>query len=137
MIKCEIHPFAYTKIPTPNIRELDISISDFIKIRDTDVSQSKRYTIAKDMFLLSFYIGGANLADIIQMDFSGNEVDYMRKKSSEHRRRDRVTRIPIQLEARVIINKYIGEGGLLELGINLHTGTVRYNNIASKKLTKT
>ncbi len=137
LIKCEIHPFAYTKIPTPDIRELDISISDFIKIRDSDVTQSKRYTIAKDMFLLSFYIGGANLADIVQMDFSGNEVDYMRKKSSEHRRRDRVTRIPIQLEARVIINKYIGEGGLLELGYKFTYGNLcRYINSCLKKLAK-
>lgn len=137
LIKCEIHPFAYTKIPTPEVRELDISISDFIKIRDTDVSKSKRYTLAKDMFLLSFYIGGANLADIVQMDFSGNEVSYMRKKSSEHKRKDRITRIPIQPEARVIINKYIGKGGFLELGYKFTYGNLcRYINSCLKKLAK-
>lgn len=137
LMKCEIHPFAYTKIPTPEIRELDISISDFIKIRDADVTQSKRFTLAKDMFLLSFYIGGANLADIVQMDFSGNEVEYMRKKSSEHKRKDRITRIPIQPEARAIINKYIGKSGMLELGYKFTYGNLcRYINSCLKKLAK-
>ena len=137
LIKSEIHPFAYTKIPAPGIRELDISISDFIKIRDTDVTKSKRYTLAKDMFLLSFYIGGANLADIVQMDFSGNEVSYMRKKSSEHKRKDRTTRISVQPEARAIIDKYIGKSGLLELGYKFTYGNLcRYINSCLKKLAK-
>ena len=66
LIKCEKHPFAYTKLPTSEPKDLDVNITDFGKIIKADTSQSKRLTLAKDMFLLSFYLGGINLADIVQ-----------------------------------------------------------------------
>ena len=95
LIKCEKHPFAYTKLPTSVPKDLDISITDFIKIRNADTNESKRLTLAKDIFLLSFYTGGINLADIVKIDFSGNEISYTRQKSKEHKRKDKVTRIAI------------------------------------------
>ena len=55
LIKCEKHPFAYTKLPTSVPKDLDISITDFIKIRNADTNESKRLTLAKDIFLLSFW----------------------------------------------------------------------------------
>lgn len=93
LIKCEKHPFAYAKLPTSVPKDLDISITDFIKIRNADTNESKRLTLAKDIFLLSFYTGGINLADIVKIDFSGNEISYTRQKSKEHKRKDKVTRI--------------------------------------------
>ena len=44
LIKCEKHPFAYTKLPTSVPKDLDISITDFIKIRNADTNESKRLT---------------------------------------------------------------------------------------------
>lgn len=96
LIKCEKHPFAYTKLPTSVPKDLDISITDFIKIRNADTNESKRLTLAKDIFLLSFYTGGINLADIVKIDFSGNEISYTRQKSKEHKRKDKVTRTCVQ-----------------------------------------
>ena len=71
LLRCEKHPFAYTPIPKPEPRELDISVTAVRKIVSTDVSHSKRLTLAKDMFLLSFYLGGMNYADLVQTDFFG------------------------------------------------------------------
>ena len=137
LIKCEKHPFAYTKLPSSEPKDLDVSIVDFIKIAKADTSQSKRLTLAKNMFLLSFYIGGANLADIVQMDFSGMEISYMRQKSKEHKKKDRITRLSIPQEAREIINKYIGENGLLNLGYKFsYENLCRYINSCLKKLAK-
>lgn len=61
-----------------------------------DTNESKRLTLAKDIFLLSFYTGGINLADIVKIDFSGNEISYTRQKSKEHKRKDKVTRTCVQ-----------------------------------------
>ena len=137
LIKCEKHPFAYTKLPSSEPKDLDISITDFTKIIEADTSQSKRSTLAKDMFLLSFYIGGMNLADIVQADFSGDEISYMRQKSKEHKRKDRITRMSIPKEARSIINKYIGEKGVLNLGYKFsYENLCRYINSCLKRLGK-
>ena len=137
LIKCEKHPFAYTKLPTSAPKDLDLSIADFIKIRDADTEKSKRDTLAKDVFLLSFYIGGANLADIVKMDFSGNEINYTRQKSKEHKRKDKFTRISIPQEAREIINKYINTRGILDFGYKFsYENLCRYINSCLKRLAK-
>ena len=116
LIKCEKHPFAYTKLPTSVPKDLDISITDFIKIRNADTNESKRLTLAKDIFLLSFYTGGINLADIVK---------------------DKVTRIGITQEAREIINKYINSKGVLDFGYNFsYINLCRYINSCLKRLAK-
>lgn len=137
LIKCEKHPFAYTKISASTPKDLNISITDFVKIRDADTSESKRLTFAKDIFLLSFYTGGVNLADIVKIDFSGNEISYTRQKSKEHKRKDKVTRISITQEAQEIISKYINAKGVLDFGYKFsYVNLCRYINSCLKRLAK-
>lgn len=137
LIKCEKHPFAYTKLPASAPKELDISITDFIKIKNANVDESKRLTLAKDIFLLSFYTGGINLADLTKIDFSGNEISYTRQKSKEHKRKDKVTRICVTEEARNIINKYISAKGVLDFGYKFsYENLCRYINSCLKRLAK-
>lgn len=137
LIRCTIHPFAYTKLPQPDPRELDISVESIRKIIKTDVSHSKRLTLAKDMLLLSFYLGGMNFADLIQIDFSEKLVDYVRQKSLEHKKRNKHIKIGICPDARTIIVKYIGDNGLLELGYKYSTKNLQcYINSCLKLLSK-
>lgn len=137
LLKCEKHPFAYTKLPASTPKDLDLSITDFVKIRNADTSESKRLTLAKDVFLLSFYTGGINLADMVKIDFSGNEISYTRQKSKEHKRRDKVTRITITKEAREIINKYVNRQGILDFGYKFsYENLCRYINSCLKRLAK-
>lgn len=137
LLKCEKHPFAYTKLPASTPKDLDLSITDFVKIRNADTSESKRLTLAKDVFLLSFYTGGINLADMVKIDFSGNEISYTRQKSKEHKRRDKVTRITITQEAREIINKYVNRQGILDFGYKFsYENLCRYINSCLKRLAK-
>lgn len=137
LIKCDKHPFAYTKLPASAPKDLDLSIDDFIKIKNANTNESKRLTLAKDVFLLSFYTGGINLADIVKIDFSGKEISYSRQKSKEHKRKDKVTRISITQEAQEIINKYINEKGVLDFGYNFsYVNLCRYINSCLKRLAK-
>lgn len=113
LIRCDKHPFSYTVIPTPEPRELDISVDSVRKIINSNVSNSKQLTLAKDMFLLSFYLGGLNYADLIQIDFSEEDINYTRQKSSKHKRKNRKIKIGICPEASVILNKYIDKNGYM------------------------
>lgn len=113
LIRCDKHPFSYTVIPTPEPRELDISVDSVRKIINSNVSNSKQLTLAKDMFLLSFYLGGLNYADLIQIDFSEEDINYTRQKSSKHKRKNRKIKISICPEASVILNKYIDKNGYM------------------------
>lgn len=113
LIRCDKHPFSYTVIPTPEPRELDISVDSVRKIINSNVSNSRQLTLAKDMFLLSFYLGGLNYADLIQIDFSEEDINYTRQKSSKHKRKNRKIKIGICPEASVILNKYIDKNGYM------------------------
>lgn len=135
LIRCTIHPFAYTRLPSPKPREMDISPENVRRIISADVSSSRRLTLAKDMFLLSFYLGGINFADILRADFSGEKIRYTRKKVATNGGQEVV--IGIQPEASSIIDKYIGKDGRLHFDykytdLNLQ----RYINQCLKLLAK-
>lgn len=137
LLRCEVHPFAYTRLPTPDIKELDISVESIRKIVNCDVSYSKRLSLAKDVFLLSFYTGGTNFADLVQIDFSRDEIEYDRQKSKDHKRKNRTTRIGIIPEARQMINKYMGRNGILDFGYDYTQKNLqRYINSCLKLLAK-
>lgn len=114
LIRCDKHPFTYTHMPTPEPKELDIPVGATRKIIKEDVSSSRQLTLAKDMFLLSFYLGGINYADLIKVDFSGDEICYIRQKSSEHKRKNRSVKISICPEAACILERYKGKNGYID-----------------------
>jgi len=68
LVKYDINPFIYYRRPTAPERELDISVEDLKKIRDFE-SNSKKLRIARDAFLLSYYLAGVNLIDLLYYDF--------------------------------------------------------------------
>lgn len=114
VLKIDIHPFAYTKIPSAEAKECDMSINEFRKIVSSEL-EGRKLNLAKDMILLSFYLCGMNLKDMLSIDFSEDIISYERTKTKGHKRSERNTNIPIHPDARVIINKYI-KNGMLELG---------------------
>ena len=137
LIRCDKHPFAYTPIPTPEPRELDISVEAVRKIISADVSHSKRLMLAKDMFLLSFYFGGINYADLIQIVFSGDEIVYTRQKSCKHKKKNRQIRFSICPEAKNILIRYIGENGKIKFDYDYSQKNMQcYINSCLKLLAK-
>ena len=73
VLKTEIHPFVYTKIPTAEPKECDLTIDEFRKIQNTEV-EGKRINLTKDMILLSFYLCGINLKDLLSINLNGDTI---------------------------------------------------------------
>ena len=127
IIRCDKHPFAYTKIPIPEPRSLDISVDAIRKIISADVSKSKQLSLAKDMFLLSFYLGGINYADLIQVDLSEDVISYIRLKSGEHKTKNRTLKFDYKYTAGNLqryINKCLK---LLATELNIKEGLTFYS----------
>lgn len=136
IVKYDTHPFAYSKMPRSAIKQLDITIEEFQKIL-TLKTKHKRIGLAKDLFLLSFYCGGMNLADIVQADFSGNTVKFIRKKTSNHNQDDRIITLFLTDEAKTIIKKYIKRNGTLDFGYKFTYSNFQcYLNYCLKRLAK-
>lgn len=112
-VRYDVHPFTGIKIPSGCIREIDVDVEVIRKIRDAEI-ESPRKRMVRDLFMLSFYCAGINLVDIVNADWRGERLEYVREKI-KNRSQQKVS-ICIVDEAREIVNRYIGEDGRLEFG---------------------
>lgn len=104
-----VSPFASYKIQAAPARECDISVEELRRIIDYQPKKYK-HRLAKDLFLLSFYLGGMNLADILTADFSKDTVEYERQKTSQKRLAVRKVVIPVIPQAREILDRWTVKG---------------------------
>ena len=134
VVKYEVHPFTGIRMPKPGVKLLDITVDEFRRIRNLDTAH-KRVGLARDLFLLSFYLCGMNLADMVDADFSKDEVQFVRKKTQRKKSGINVVSFSIPLQARQIIDKYIKRNGRLDFGYGYsYRNFQRYLNFCMKKL---
>lgn len=120
MVEYKIHPFTYYRIPEPLVRNLDLEVEEIKKIRDLRIDKEKTGLIsAQDIFMLSYYLGGINMIDLLEIDFSKlNEIKYTRKKTANTKRGERTICFSIPVEAIPILERRIGKKGKLDFGFN-------------------
>lgn len=134
VLETDVHPFAYTKIPTAEPKECDLTIEEFQKIRNT-VVEGKRMQLGKDMLLLSFYLCGINLKDLLSVNLSGNVLSFERTKTIHAKTGKSNITIPIHEEAKSIITKYIRKKGVLDLGYSYtYPNLQKYINLCMREL---
>ena len=115
-VKQDIPPFQDCKIPQSLERNLDLSVEQFCKLKEY-TPQSKIESIAKDLWFLSFYLGGMNLIDLLSIKFSNDkEIEYIRTKTKNTKCGDKRIGISIPIEALCIINKYRSDDYSLKFG---------------------
>lgn len=111
-----VHPFVLFKMPISNIRELDLSVDELKRIRDVKLFKSV-HIMARDIFMLTYYLGGINLRDLMEYDFTkGNCMRYIRHKTRNSKKNENEIAFTIQPEAQAIIDRYISENGKLVFG---------------------
>lgn len=110
--KYEIPPFFDYRDPKPIVRDVAVDLDTIRAIRDMEISD-KWTECARDLFMLSFYLCGMNLCDILVQDFRKESVRFIRTKTKSRRNPNEQTEFTIQPEARAIIDKYIMPDGHL------------------------
>lgn len=115
--KYEVHPFINFKIPSSSVREVDITLESFNRIRQA-APKEKKYRVAHDLFCLSFYLGGINLIDLLQIDFRDTEVlEYVRTKTRNTTVGTRAICFTIPEPAKEIIKEWMNRNtGRLDFG---------------------
>jgi site-specific recombinase XerC len=114
----KIQPFTDIKMPESRERVLDITVEEFKMIRDSEFKE-KPLRVARDLFCLSYYLAGINLIDLLEIDFrKAKVVEYIREKSRNTKRGEKMISITIQPEAKEIISRWMGRNGKLEFGYN-------------------
>lgn len=133
IVRYDIHPFAYWKAVTPEPRELDISVDDLRRIRNFDtIFKGERK--ARDLFMLSYYLGGTNLIDLMAYDFRDKTMlEYVRTKTRNKKKANRTVSFSIPPEAQNIIDRYMNaKTGRLDFGTKGNYDT--FKNIVTRDI---
>lgn len=107
-VRYEVHPFSKKKIPKSRIREVDISLESLNLIRCSKL-EKRKYRVARDIFMLSFYLGGINLIDMLNIKFDSNTIEYVRVKTRFKTESETRITMPITEPAKEIINRWINK----------------------------
>lgn len=108
IIDQSIYPFRKYKIKKQTTKKRNIALDEIALLRD--VSLSGVPEIARDIFMLIFYLVGINLKDLVHAySLTNGRLDYTRLKGKKE------YSIKVEPEALEIINKYRGEKYLLRL----------------------
>ncbi len=136
-VEYKIPPFANYRMPMKNIREIWISKDELGKLREAEFKgvSERRHTIARDLFMLSFYFAGINLTDLMDAKLDGDTINFVRKKTAAKKTGEKGVSLTIQPEARVIIDKYITRDGRLEFGYN-YSQYEQFRSFVTKGLNK-
>lgn len=129
------YPFRKYKIveaPAPIKRNL--TIHQILYIRDFEISFEGRMQMARDLFMLSFYLCGMNAVDLYKADeLKNGRINYNRSKT-EGRRKDRAfISIKVPKESYPLIDKYFGN---LSKKYAVNAGLVRGISYGLNKLTE-
>ncbi|WP_300701037.1 phage integrase SAM-like domain-containing protein [Bacteroides sp.] len=115
-LKSNDNPFAGYRLPDKTIRQAWITKEDIKIIRDLEIKK-KNLSKCRDLFMLSYYMGGTNLLDLLNINFN-EQMPYLRYERSKTDRQSKINKyveFSIPQEAIEIINKYKGENGLLKV----------------------
>lgn len=124
-----VHPFAVCRLPVAHVRELDLTVEELKRLRDLPL-RTRNLIQTRDLFMLTYYLGGMNLRDLLVYPFEeGNDVlRYVRHKTGGRKTGENEIVFTIQPEARTLIRKYMGTAGLLRFGKNGSYATI-YNMV--------
>lgn len=112
IIKIKHYPFKVYKIGAPpKTRKRNIAAERIIKLRDEDLPPDSRAELARDLFMLSFYLCGMNAVFLYKLDRydpAWKRLEYNRSKTEGMRDDDAFISIRIVPEARPLLAKYMG-----------------------------
>ena len=125
-------PFASYKFPQPEIREVWLTTEEIKAIRDIELKK-KNVIDSRDIFMLSYYLGGINITDLLDVDFDSASgiLKYERKKTKRIRKANRYVEFEIPKEALEIVDRLKGKDGKIKVSekqtITKLSGSLKYN----------
>ncbi len=110
IIKIPYNPFNKITIPQYRRKRKNLTIEDIIRIRDNEYA-TERANMARDIFLIMFYLMGININDLYKLNQEQyGRIVYSRSKTDTTSNKDSFPlSIRIEPELRVLLNKYSGD----------------------------
>lgn len=130
-IQYKVDPFCGYEMPKADIRNSWLSTDEIKILRDFDI-KSKKMTLCRDIIMLSYYLGGINMIDLIKINFNEQKdtLRYERSKTESRHKFNKFVEFEIPDEAKQIIQRVKSEDGFIRVTNNPHESSWR--NFISK-----
>lgn len=107
------YPFKKYKVGSPPLtKKRNNTLEQVLTIRDCVTIPESRAELAKELYMLSFYLCGINAVDLYQIterDVRNGRLDYNRSKTQGKRKDNAFISIKIVDEATPLLEKYLGK----------------------------
>lgn len=113
-VQFRVDPFFGYELPKMEVRESWISVDEVRRIRDLE-STKPNIIKCRDLFMLSYYLGGINMTDLLDINFNEQSkvIHYVRKKTEARPKLNKFVEFTIPDEAKAVIARYKGPDGRL------------------------
>lgn len=110
----KVDPFVSYRPPQPEIRNVWLTVEEVKRIRDLTLTK-KHLAACRDVFMLSYYLGGINITDLLDINFDKARplLRYKRKKTDRTVKSNKFVEFEIPTEAWGIIHRYKRKDGKL------------------------
>lgn len=107
----EIHPFQYIRLQADRPHDCYLTAEELALIRDADIPRLAMRKV-RDLFMLSFYLGGLNFKDLMTIDFSKainkGILSYVRSKTRNSSGNE--VKLTVTAEAKELIDRLTVNG---------------------------
>lgn len=107
------YPFKKYKVGSPPLtKKRNNTLEQVLTIRDCVTKPGSRAELAKELYILSFYLCGINAIDLYQLrpeDTRNGRIDYNRSKTKGKRKDNAFISIMLVDEAKPLLEKHIGK----------------------------
>lgn len=108
--------FAGYELPKMEVRQSWLSVDEVRKIRDIE-SVKPNIMKCRDLFMLSYYLGGINMIDLLNINFNEqtDTIHYVRTKTEYRPKMNKFVEFRIPDEAKDIIARHKGTDGFIRV----------------------
>lgn len=103
------NPFEYISIPKAKTIFYDLTEEEFVRLRDYPIADYN-LRFVRDMFVLSFYLGGMYMLDLKKVDFKKDFISYRSSRHESIKKYNHEICLAIPVQARDIIQRYSVNG---------------------------
>ncbi|MDE6229197.1 MAG: site-specific integrase [Muribaculaceae bacterium] len=118
-VQFRVDPFANYELPNMEVRQSWLTVDEVKRIRDLPLKKWT-HTKCRDLFMLSYYLGGINITDLLDINFNeqADVIHYIRKKTKRRPKMNKYVEFEIPDEAKTIIAHYKGPDGRIKVSPN-------------------
>lgn len=115
-VQFRVDPFAGYELPKMEVRQSWLSVDEIKKIRDIE-SPKRNIIKCRDLFMLSYYLGGINMIDLLNINFNEQTdiIHYVRTKTENRPKMNKFVEFRIPDEAKKIIARHKGADGYISV----------------------